>query len=165
TGGSLPDLTNIQFPPPLPTPLDPDDPITFPTSSSSSTSNLTTNLTHLGISAASHVPPSPPSAQHTGPAPSPNISPQPPTPTLPPAVSPQIPITQPITMDSLSLEQQLSQYSLLSLLNDLQRQPHTLPQNIRLIRLPPLTVSSTPNTVQASLASQSQTATSGTANS
>uniref|UniRef100_A0A671QPA5 CREB-regulated transcription coactivator 1-like n=1 Tax=Sinocyclocheilus anshuiensis TaxID=1608454 RepID=A0A671QPA5_9TELE len=164
TGGSLPDLTNIQFPPPLPTPLDPDDPITFPTSSSSSTSNLTTNLTHLGISAASHVPPSPP-AQHTGPAPSPNISPQPPAPTLPPAISPQIPITQPITMDSLSLEQQLSQYSLLNLLNDLQKQPHTFPQNIRLIRLPPLTVSSTPNTTQPSLASQSQTATSGTANS
>uniref|UniRef100_A0A8C2K208 CREB regulated transcription coactivator 1b n=1 Tax=Cyprinus carpio TaxID=7962 RepID=A0A8C2K208_CYPCA len=156
TGGSLPDLTNIQFPPPLPTPLDPDDPITFPTSSSSST----TNLTHLGISAASHVPPSPP-AQHTGPAPSPNISPQPPATTLPPAISPQIPITQPITMDSLSLEQQLSQYSLLSLLNDLQKQPHTFPQNIRLIRLPPLTVSSTPNTTQPSLASQSQSATSG----
>uniref|UniRef100_A0A673NB56 CREB-regulated transcription coactivator 1-like n=1 Tax=Sinocyclocheilus rhinocerous TaxID=307959 RepID=A0A673NB56_9TELE len=159
TGGSLPDLTNIQFPPPLPTPLDPDDPITFPTSSSSSTNILTTNLTHLGISAASHIPSSPP-AQHTGPAPSPNISPQPPTPTLPPAVSPQIPIAQPMTMDSLSLEQQLSQYSLLSLLNDLQKQPHSLPQNIRLIRLPPLTVSSTPNTT-----SQSQTATSGTASS
>lgn len=93
TGGSLPDLTNIQFPPPLPTPLDLDDPITFPTSSSSSTSNLTTNLTHLGISAASHVPPSPP-AQHTGPVPSPNISLQQPAPTLPPAVSPQIPIAQ-----------------------------------------------------------------------
>ncbi|KTG36104.1 hypothetical protein cypCar_00018948 [Cyprinus carpio] len=150
TGGSLPDLTNIQFPPPLPTPLDPDDPITFPTSSSSSANNLTTNLTHLGISAASHIPPSPPS-------PSPNISPQPPTPTLPPAVSPQIPIAQSITMDSLSLEQQLSQYSLLSLLNDLQKQPHSFPQNIRLIRLPPLTVSSSPNTT-----SQSQTATSGT---
>ncbi|KAK7119745.1 hypothetical protein R3I94_021543 [Phoxinus phoxinus] len=164
TGGSLPDLTNIQFPPPLPTPLDLDDPITFPTSSSSSTSNLTTNLTHLGISAASHVPPSPP-AQHTGPVPSPNISLQQPAPTLPPVVSPQIPITQPITMDSLSLEQQLSQYSLLSLLNDLQKQPHTLPQNIRLIRLPPLTVSSTPSTIQTSLSSQSQTATSGTANS
>ncbi|XP_042622057.1 CREB-regulated transcription coactivator 1b isoform X2 [Cyprinus carpio] len=160
TGGSLPDLTNIQFPPPLPTPLDPDDPITFPTSSSSST----TNLTHLGISAASHVPPSPP-AQHTGPAPSPSISPQPPATTLPPAISPQIPITQPITMDSLSLEQQLSQYSLLSLLNDLQKQPHTFPQNIRLIRLPPLTVSSTPNTTQPSLATQSQSATSGAANS
>ncbi|XP_052466154.1 CREB-regulated transcription coactivator 1-like [Carassius gibelio] len=160
SGGSLPDLTNIQFPPPLPTPLDPDDPITFPTSSSSST----TNLTHLGISAASHVTPSPP-AQHTGPAPSPNISPQPPAPTLPPAISPQIAIAQPIMMDSLSLEQQLSQYSLLSLLNDLQKQPHTFPQNIRLIRLPPLTVSSTPNTTQPSLASQSQSATSGDANS
>ncbi|XP_059394074.1 CREB-regulated transcription coactivator 1-like isoform X2 [Carassius carassius] len=149
TGGSLPDLTNIQFPPPLPTPLDPDDPITFPTSSSSNT----TNLTHLGISAASHVPPSPP-------APSPNISPQLPTPTLPPAVSPQIPIAQSITMDSLSLEQQLSQYSLLSLLNDLQKQPHSFPQNIRLIHLPPLTVSSAPNNT-----SQSQTATSATASS
>uniref|UniRef100_A0A8C1ZG57 CREB regulated transcription coactivator 1b n=1 Tax=Cyprinus carpio TaxID=7962 RepID=A0A8C1ZG57_CYPCA len=160
TGGSLPDLTNIQFPPPLPTPLDPDDPITFPTSSSSST----TNLTHLGISAASHVPPSPP-AQHTGPAPSPSISPQPPATTLPPAISPQIPITQPVTMDNLSLEQQLSQYSLLSLLNDLQKQPHTFPQNIRLIRLPPLTVSSTPNTTQPSLATQSQSVTSGAANS
>ncbi|XP_052425314.1 CREB-regulated transcription coactivator 1 [Carassius gibelio] len=149
TGGSLPDLTNIQFPPPLPTPLDPDDPITFPTSSSSST----TNLTHLGISAASHIPPS-------SPAPSPNISPQLPSTTLPPAVSPQIPIAQSITMDSLSLEQQLSQYSLLSLLNDLQKQPHSFPQNIRLIRLPPLTVSSAPNTT-----SQSQTATSATASS
>uniref|UniRef100_A0A4W5RA55 CREB regulated transcription coactivator 1b n=1 Tax=Hucho hucho TaxID=62062 RepID=A0A4W5RA55_9TELE len=55
TGGSLPDLTNIQFPPPLPTPLDPDDTVAFPSlSSSNSTGNLTTNLTHLGISAASH---------------------------------------------------------------------------------------------------------------
>ena len=55
TGGSLPDLTNIQFPPPLPTPLDPDDTVAFPAlSTSNSTGNLTTNLTHLGISAASH---------------------------------------------------------------------------------------------------------------
>ncbi|XP_066125098.1 CREB-regulated transcription coactivator 1 isoform X4 [Saccopteryx bilineata] len=49
TGGSLPDLTNIHFPSPLPTPLDPEEP-TFPMlSSSSSTGNLTANLTHLGI--------------------------------------------------------------------------------------------------------------------
>lgn len=55
TGGSLPDLTNIQFPPPLSTPLDPDDSVAFPLlSSSNSTGSLTTNLTHLGISAASH---------------------------------------------------------------------------------------------------------------
>ncbi|XP_042354448.1 CREB-regulated transcription coactivator 1 isoform X2 [Plectropomus leopardus] len=39
TGGSLPDLTNIQFPPPLPTPLDTDD-----TSASFSASNSTQNL-------------------------------------------------------------------------------------------------------------------------
>lgn len=55
TGGSLPDLTNIQFPPPLPTPLDPEDSSSFPVlSTSGSTSNLATNLTHLGISVVSH---------------------------------------------------------------------------------------------------------------
>ncbi|ELK19200.1 CREB-regulated transcription coactivator 1 [Pteropus alecto] len=42
-------LTNIHFPSPLPTPLDPEEP-TFPAlSSSSSTGNLAANLTHLGI--------------------------------------------------------------------------------------------------------------------
>uniref|UniRef100_A0A3Q1ATG4 CREB regulated transcription coactivator 1 n=1 Tax=Amphiprion ocellaris TaxID=80972 RepID=A0A3Q1ATG4_AMPOC len=56
TGGSLPDLTNIQFPPPLSTPLDPEDTVAFPSlSSANSTGSLTTNLTHLGISAASHA--------------------------------------------------------------------------------------------------------------
>uniref|UniRef100_A0A3Q2CKU4 CREB regulated transcription coactivator 1b n=1 Tax=Cyprinodon variegatus TaxID=28743 RepID=A0A3Q2CKU4_CYPVA len=54
TGGSLPDLTNIQFPPPLSTPLDPEDTVSFPSvSSGNSTASLTTNLTHLGISAPS----------------------------------------------------------------------------------------------------------------
>ncbi|XP_027942959.1 CREB-regulated transcription coactivator 1 isoform X5 [Eumetopias jubatus] len=53
TGGSLPDLTNIHFPSPLPTPLDPEEP-TFPAlSSSSSTGNLAANLTHLGIGGTS----------------------------------------------------------------------------------------------------------------
>lgn len=53
TGGSLPDLTNIHFPSPLPTPLDPEE-STFPAlSSSNSTGNLAANLTHLGISTAS----------------------------------------------------------------------------------------------------------------
>uniref|UniRef100_A0A8C3X8F0 CREB regulated transcription coactivator 1 n=1 Tax=Catagonus wagneri TaxID=51154 RepID=A0A8C3X8F0_9CETA len=52
TGGSLPDLTNIHFPSPLPTPLDPEEP-TFPAlSSSGSTGNLAANLTHLGIGGA-----------------------------------------------------------------------------------------------------------------
>uniref|UniRef100_A0A8B9H1L5 CREB regulated transcription coactivator 1b n=1 Tax=Astyanax mexicanus TaxID=7994 RepID=A0A8B9H1L5_ASTMX len=172
TGGSLPDLTNIQFPPPLPTPLDPDDPVSFPTTStSSSTGNLTTNLTHLGISAASHVPPSPPALSQTQPAPALTLNidvqqqqqqpcPQQLSPTLSPTLSPQMSISQPITMDSMSLEQQLSQYSLLSLLSDLQKQQQTLPQNIRLIQLPPLTVSSSSSTPQTSLSTQSPTATS-----
>ena len=48
----MPDLTNIHFPSPLPTPLDPEEP-TFPAlSSSSSTGNLAANLTHLGIGGA-----------------------------------------------------------------------------------------------------------------
>ncbi|XP_064449660.1 CREB-regulated transcription coactivator 2 isoform X5 [Mirounga angustirostris] len=50
TGGSLPDLTNLHFPPPLPTPLDPEE-TAFPSlSGGSSTSNLTHTMTHLGIS-------------------------------------------------------------------------------------------------------------------
>ncbi|XP_056430765.1 CREB-regulated transcription coactivator 1 isoform X5 [Hyla sarda] len=53
TGGSLPDLTNIHFPSPLPIPLDPEE-STFPTlTNSNSTGNLATNLTHLGMSTAS----------------------------------------------------------------------------------------------------------------
>ncbi|XP_066503076.1 CREB-regulated transcription coactivator 1b isoform X2 [Hoplias malabaricus] len=173
TGGSLPDLTNIQFPPPLPTPLDPDDAVSFPTpSTSSSTGNLTTNLTHLGISAASHVPPSSSALSgQTQPAPALTLNidiqqqqqqtcPQQLSPTLSPTLSPQMSVSQPISMDNMTLEQQLSQYSLLSLLNDLQKQQQTLPQNIRLIQLPPLTVSSASSTPQTSLASQSPTATS-----
>ncbi|KAG8519953.1 CREB-regulated transcription coactivator 2 [Galemys pyrenaicus] len=50
TGGSLPDLTNLHFPPPLPTPLDPEE-TSFPSlSGGNSTSNLTHTMTHLGIS-------------------------------------------------------------------------------------------------------------------
>ncbi|XP_067872054.1 CREB-regulated transcription coactivator 1-like isoform X4 [Heterodontus francisci] len=49
TGGSLPDLTNIHFPPPLPTPLDPEE-STFPTlGSANSTGNLAANMNHLGL--------------------------------------------------------------------------------------------------------------------
>uniref|UniRef100_A0AAY4CYD5 CREB regulated transcription coactivator 1 n=1 Tax=Denticeps clupeoides TaxID=299321 RepID=A0AAY4CYD5_9TELE len=117
TGGSLPDLTNIQFPPPLPTPLDPDDAVSFPTlNSSGSTGNLSSTLTHLGMSAASH-------GNSTSSA---------------------------LTMDALSLEQQLAQFPLFSLLNDLQKQQQqqTLPQSIRLVQLPPLTVTTPSSTTQ-----------------
>ncbi|NXX48606.1 CRTC2 protein, partial [Tricholaema leucomelas] len=50
TGGSLPDLTNLHFPSPLPTPLDPDE-TSYPSlSGGNSTSNLANTMTHLGIS-------------------------------------------------------------------------------------------------------------------
>ncbi|CAB1334270.1 unnamed protein product, partial [Coregonus sp. 'balchen'] len=52
TGGSLPDLSSLHFPSPLPTPLDPDEP-GYPSSLSggSSTGNLASTLTQLGINA------------------------------------------------------------------------------------------------------------------
>ncbi|XP_055083913.1 CREB-regulated transcription coactivator 2-like isoform X3 [Periophthalmus magnuspinnatus] len=53
TGGSLPDLSILHFPSPLPTPLDQDEPATYPgpspLSGGSSTGNLASTLTHLGI--------------------------------------------------------------------------------------------------------------------
>uniref|UniRef100_A0AAV2KU43 CREB-regulated transcription coactivator 1 n=1 Tax=Knipowitschia caucasica TaxID=637954 RepID=A0AAV2KU43_KNICA len=134
TGGSLPDLTNIQFPPPLSTPLDPDDSMGFPPLSSSTgslTGSLTTNLTHLGISAASHGLPSSPSDMDV------------------PAGRRQLPVV-PLTLTSdlqlqvspepLTLEQQLAQFPVFTqlsphaqtqLLIDLQKH-----QGIQLITLP-----------------------------
>uniref|UniRef100_A0A1A7XA80 CREB regulated transcription coactivator 2 n=1 Tax=Iconisemion striatum TaxID=60296 RepID=A0A1A7XA80_9TELE len=54
TGGSLPDLSSLHFPSPLPTPLDRDEP-GYPGSSAlsggSSTGNLASTLTQLGINA------------------------------------------------------------------------------------------------------------------
>uniref|UniRef100_A0A8C6MDI9 CREB regulated transcription coactivator 1 n=1 Tax=Nothobranchius furzeri TaxID=105023 RepID=A0A8C6MDI9_NOTFU len=142
TGGSLPDLTNIQFPPPLSTPLDPEDTVSFPSlSSANSTGSLTTNLTHLGISAASHGNEQPPvvpltltSELHL------QQSPQ----QLSPTLSSPVNITQALPTETLTLEQQLSQYPLFSqltpqaqaqLLSDLQKQ-QALPQGIQLIALP-----------------------------
>ncbi|XP_075711365.1 CREB-regulated transcription coactivator 3 isoform X2 [Rhinoderma darwinii] len=50
TGGSLPDLTNLHFPSPLPTPLDPDDTVYSSMGSENSTGGLPAAMTHLGIS-------------------------------------------------------------------------------------------------------------------
>ncbi|XP_074979167.1 CREB-regulated transcription coactivator 2 isoform X1 [Caretta caretta] len=50
TGGSLPDLTSLHFPSPLPTPLDPDESNYPSLSGGSSTGNLANTMTHLGIS-------------------------------------------------------------------------------------------------------------------
>ncbi|XP_041746346.1 CREB-regulated transcription coactivator 1 isoform X2 [Coregonus clupeaformis] len=169
TGGSLPDLTNIQFPPPLPTPLDPGDTLAFPSlSSSNSTGNLNTNLTLLGISAASHGIPntSQPTmtvtAQRRQPTLVPltlNANPQQSPQQLSPTLSPPLNI-QAVAMEALTLEQQLSQYAFFSqltaqsqaqVLNDLQQQ--ALPQGIRLITLP-LATTTAPTATQSSPVSQ-----------
>uniref|UniRef100_A0A3Q1ASR1 CREB regulated transcription coactivator 1a n=1 Tax=Amphiprion ocellaris TaxID=80972 RepID=A0A3Q1ASR1_AMPOC len=170
TGGSLPDLTNIQFPPPLSTPLDPEDTVAFPSlSSANSTGSLTTNLTHLGISAASHAqrrqPPVVPltltSDLHL------QQSPQQLSPTLTSPVN----ITQVgiclinSRWETLTLEQQLSQYPLFNqltaqaqaqLLSDLQKQ-QALPQGIQLITLPTLASTGTPSATASSPSPDSQT--------
>ncbi|XP_052009604.1 CREB-regulated transcription coactivator 3-like isoform X2 [Xyrauchen texanus] len=49
TGGSLPDLSNLHFPSPLPNPLDPDDAGYPNLSGGSSTGNLPAAMMHLGI--------------------------------------------------------------------------------------------------------------------
>ncbi|XP_032121020.1 CREB-regulated transcription coactivator 2 isoform X3 [Sapajus apella] len=58
TGGSLPDLTNLHFPSPLPTPLDPEETAYPSLSGGNSTSNLTHTMTHLGISGGMGLGPS-----------------------------------------------------------------------------------------------------------
>ncbi|XP_030676243.1 CREB-regulated transcription coactivator 1 isoform X4 [Nomascus leucogenys] len=109
TGGSLPDLTNIHFPSPLPTPLDPEEP-TFPAlSSSSSTGNLAANLTHLGIGGAGqgmNTPGSSPQHRPAGVSPL-SLSTEARRQQASPTLSPLSPITQAVAMDALSLEQQL----------------------------------------------------------
>lgn len=49
TGGSLPDLSNLHFPSPLPTPLDPEEGGYPNLSGGSSTGNLPAAMMHLGI--------------------------------------------------------------------------------------------------------------------
>ncbi|XP_019116738.1 CREB-regulated transcription coactivator 1b isoform X4 [Larimichthys crocea] len=178
TGGSLPDLTNIQFPPPLSTPLDPEDTVAFPSlSSSNSTGSLTTNLTHLGISAASHGIPtsSQPTMTVTAQRRQPPVvpltltsdlhlqqSPQ----QLSPTLSSPVNISQAVPTESLSLEQQLAQYPLFNqltaqaqaqLLSDLQKQQQALSQGIQLITLPTLASPGTATASSPSPDSQSQT--------
>ncbi|XP_061681440.1 CREB-regulated transcription coactivator 1b isoform X2 [Syngnathoides biaculeatus] len=173
TGGSLPDLTNIQFPPPLSTPLDPEDTVAFPSlNSSTSTGSLTTNLTHLGISAASHGVPSssqPPMTvtEHCRQPPvvpltlTTDLHLQKSTQQLSPTLS--SPITQIFPPEQQTLEQQLSQFPLFNhltpqaqaqLLSDLQKQP---PQGIQLITLPALTSTGTVTASANSPSPDSQT--------
>ncbi|XP_067872052.1 CREB-regulated transcription coactivator 1-like isoform X2 [Heterodontus francisci] len=122
TGGSLPDLTNIHFPPPLPTPLDPEE-STFPTlGSANSTGNLAANMNHLGLNTNSQgLTSSQGSLTASLQSRQPTVTPL----TLPvstdsrrqqqqlqlsPALSPLSPITQAVAMDALALEQHLPAY-------------------------------------------------------
>ncbi|XP_051828251.1 CREB-regulated transcription coactivator 1 isoform X3 [Antechinus flavipes] len=132
TGGSLPDLTNIHFPSPLPTPLDPEE-STFPAlSSSNSTGNLAANLTHLGIGTANQGMLATPgsSQQHHQPTVSPLSlnaeSRRQQNQQMSPTLSPLSPITQAVAMDALSLEQQLP-YSFFTQASS-QQQPPPPPQ-------------------------------------
>ncbi|KAK2901011.1 hypothetical protein Q8A67_009126 [Cirrhinus molitorella] len=103
TGGSLPDLTNIQIPPPLPTPLDPDD-----STSSLSASNSTGNLanTHMGLTSASQV-----------------------------------------SIDAMTLEQQLAQYAFFSQPSTQTQGVGGLPQLQQNTQLPPVSGSQTQTSV------------------
>ncbi|KAK2506229.1 hypothetical protein MC885_016577 [Smutsia gigantea] len=93
TGGSLPDLTNIHFPSPLPTPLDPEEP-TFPALSSSSrmsTPGSSPQHCPAGVSPLSLSPEARlQQAQQVS-----------------PTLSQLSPISQAVAMDALSLDQQL----------------------------------------------------------
>ncbi|XP_069818577.1 CREB-regulated transcription coactivator 1 isoform X3 [Dendropsophus ebraccatus] len=159
TGGSLPDLTNIHFPSPLPIPLDPEE-STFPTlTNSNSTGNLATNLTHLGISTASPgmttsqgtVTCSP---QHRQQSVSPlslnSDSRRQQSQQMSPTISPLSPITQAVAMDALSLDQQLPPYTFFT--QSVSQQQSQVPSGLsqtslmqssglqRGTQLPPLTV-------------------------
>nr|DBA28531.1 TPA: hypothetical protein GDO54_008874 [Pyxicephalus adspersus] len=161
TGGSLPDLTNIHFPSPLPIPLDPEE-STFPAlTNSNSTGNLTTNLTHLGITTASQGMTTTQgtvtgASQHRQSSVSPlslnSDSRRQQSQQMSPTMSPLSPITQAVAMDALSLEQQLPPYTFFTQSASQQQTqvPSGLTQSSSMMQgsslqrgtqLPPLTVS------------------------
>ncbi|XP_035276305.1 CREB-regulated transcription coactivator 1-like isoform X1 [Anguilla anguilla] len=147
TGGSLPDLTNIQFPPPLPTPLDPEDTAACPTLNAMPTHLGLTSTGQGGGSAQSRTPDGVPLSLEG------DAHRHPPLQQLSPTLSSPLTITQAIAMDTLTLEQQLSQYSFYCPpTSQAQDQPTSQPANqsiqlARLVQVPPLstTTSSSPS--------------------
>uniref|UniRef100_A0A674EEE1 CREB regulated transcription coactivator 1a n=1 Tax=Salmo trutta TaxID=8032 RepID=A0A674EEE1_SALTR len=107
-GGSLPDLTNIQFPPPLPTPLDPED---STVSAYNSTGNLATSHSYSFSSTSQG-----------------DLS------------NSYVHLSQAETIDAMTLEAQLSQYTFFSQPSS-QQQQQTTQGLTRLVQLP-----SPPNT-------------------
>uniref|UniRef100_A0A8C7TPH5 CREB regulated transcription coactivator 1a n=1 Tax=Oncorhynchus mykiss TaxID=8022 RepID=A0A8C7TPH5_ONCMY len=116
-GGSLPDLTNIQFPPPLPTPLDPED---STLSAYNSTGNLATSHSYSFSSTSQGDL----SVLH---------------------LNSYVHLSQAETIDTMTLEAQLSQYTFFSQpSSQQQQQQQQITQGLtRLVQLPsPLNTSS-----------------------
>nr|XP_033811373.1 CREB-regulated transcription coactivator 1 isoform X2 [Geotrypetes seraphini] len=171
TGGSLPDLTNIHFPSPLPIPLDPEESAFPALSNSTSTGNLAANLTHLGISTVSQgMTPTQGTITGSSSHRQPSVSPlslntdsrrqqsQQMSPTMPPLS----PITQAVAVDALSLEQQLPPYSFFTQATSQQQtQVQSLPQMQssglqRGAQLPPLSVTISSSIPQSPPGNQTQ---------
>ncbi|KAK6302466.1 hypothetical protein J4Q44_G00268210 [Coregonus suidteri] len=137
-GGSLPDLTNIQFPPPLPTPLDPED---STLSASNSTGNLATSHLHSFSSTSQGQTTAQQGRQD-------NMvnqdSHQHQSLQLSPTLSPPLTLAQVAeTIDAMTLEAQLSQYAFFSQPSSQQQQQQTTQGLTRLVQLPsPLNTSS-----------------------
>ncbi|XP_070988477.1 CREB-regulated transcription coactivator 1 isoform X1 [Oncorhynchus clarkii lewisi] len=138
-GGSLPDLTNIQFPPPLPTPLDPED---STLSASNSTGNLAPSHSHSFGSTSQGQATSQQGRQD-------NMvnqdSHQHHSLQLSPTLSPPLTLAQVAeTIDAMTLEAQLSQYAFFSQSSSQQQQQQQTTQGLtRLVQLPsPLNTSS-----------------------
>ncbi|XP_053558948.1 CREB-regulated transcription coactivator 1 [Bombina bombina] len=154
TGGSLPDLTNIHFPSPLPIPLDPEE-SSFPTLNNS---NSTGNLSHLGMNNTSQgitqgtVTVSPSHRQSSvSPLSLNSDSRRQQSQQMSPTMSPLSPISQAVAMDAMSLDQQLPPYTFFTQPSSAQQSqvPSGLSQSPSLIQssglqrgaqLPPLTV-------------------------
>ncbi|XP_044311800.1 CREB-regulated transcription coactivator 1 isoform X2 [Varanus komodoensis] len=172
TGGSLPDLTNIHFPSPLPTPLDPEE-APFPAlTGSNSTGNLAANLTHMGINTAGQGLTTTQASQqqqhqHQPPAGNPLSLSTDARRTQAAQVSPTLsPIAQAVAMDTLSMEQQLPPYPFFSQGSaPPQPQPNQVasaplmqsPGLQRGVQLPPLSVTAPSAIPQTPPGSQSQT--------
>ncbi|XP_076151561.1 CREB-regulated transcription coactivator 1 isoform X1 [Alosa pseudoharengus] len=158
TGGSLPDLTNIKFPSPLPTPLDPEDSVSG-LSVSSSTGNLTVgshanvviSSSSPGITSSQHTVSVTVQGQPAGVVPlilNADLHQQPTLQQLSPTLSPTF--TQAMTIDAVMLEQQLAQYTFFTqshvqtqALDGQQQQQQQNAGLARLVQLPPLSVNCT----------------------
>ncbi|XP_038859701.1 CREB-regulated transcription coactivator 1-like [Salvelinus namaycush] len=144
-GGSLPDLTNIQFPPPLPTPLDPED---STLSASNSTGNLAPSHSHSFSSTSQGDLCPPPSRTIDIQSRQDNMvnqdSHQHHSLQLSPTLSPPLTLAQAETIDAMTLEAQMSQYAFFSQSSSQQQQQQQTTQGLtRLVQLPsPLNTSS-----------------------